>query len=252
MFDDEIPMWVKDRDLTHPSTYLRQKVLQKNKSKKGSGLAIATMKFLGTDDDSLASTSTSHGDINTARLEPGGLPTEIRVPLLPRTEKEKAIQRRSDLQRFSRLRLSMLFLGTLIGFTIQITSLLSYIYSQNRWGEEPSKSSESMQEYILHAILKAATQVDMVVYATVWIALTYVMTKAGVERVVSKMGIVMEHDSSMSQIRREIFLLGVNSLAGLVIGAFGAWVSYFVVQIGRPYRIFANKNHWSSLGSCRT
>ena len=251
MFDDEIPMWVKDRDLTHPSTYLRQKVLQKNKSKKGSGLAIATMKFLGTDDDSLASTSTSHGDINTA-LEPGGLPTEIRVPLLPRTEKEKAIQRQSDLQRFSRLRLSMLFLGTLIGFTIQITSLLSYIYSQNRWGEEPSKSPESMQEYILHAILKAATQVDMVVYATVWIALTYVMTKAGVERVVSKMGIVMEHDSSMSQIRREIFLLGVNSLAGLVIGAFGAWVSYFVVQIGRPYRIFANKNHWSSLGSCRT
>jgi hypothetical protein len=151
-------------------------------------------------------------------------PSEITVPLLDEEDYQvKASTIRSNgeiLKRFEYLKARFLCVGAFIGFSVQVISLMAYIHSSVHFGKDKKAFRSSTSEQIVYIVLEFLTQVDLCVYSVVWVAFTLSMTRPGVNFVMTYL------DSGLGcteATRRFVFLLGVNSLVGLVLGAFASW-----------------------------
>mmetsp|Transcript_24221 Transcript_24221/g.53370 ORF Transcript_24221/g.53370 Transcript_24221/m.53370 type:complete len:281 (+) Transcript_24221:274-1116(+) len=99
---------------------------------------------------------------------------------------------------------------------------------------------------ILYTILSVLTQIDLVVYVLIWVAFTCTMTRNGMACIRSQFFVSSsssgnnqekatsktKHQKLFVQ-RRYVFVLGVNFLVGIVLGAFCAW-SAVDVYLGFP------------------
>lgn len=149
-------------------------------------------------------------------------PSEITVPLLDEEDCQvKSSTVRNDgeiLKSFECLKARALCFGAFIGFFVQVISLVAYIQSLVHFGKD--KKPLGTFEQISYIVLGLLTQIDLCVYSVVWVAFTLSMTRPGVNFVMTSL------DSGLGctqETRRFVFLLGVNSLVGLVIGAFVSW-----------------------------
>jgi hypothetical protein len=162
-------------------------------------------------------------------------PSEITVPLL--NEENNQVQSSSIrnnveiLKSLECLKTRFLFVGAFIGFSVQVISLLAYVYSLLHFGNDKKVFKSSTSEQIIYIVLEFLTQIDLCVYSVVWVAFTLSMTKPGVNFVMTCL------DSGglgcTKATRRFVFFLGVNSLVGLVLGAFASW-SILDVYLGFP------------------
>jgi hypothetical protein len=151
-------------------------------------------------------------------------PSEITVPLLGEEEYQvKASTIRSDgeiLKRFEFLKARFLCVGAFIGFSVQVISLMAYIHSLVHFGKGKKAFRSSTSEQIIYIVLEFLIRIDLCVYCVVWVAFTLSMTRPGVNFVMTRL------DSGLGctkATRRFVFLLGVNWLVGLVLGAFASW-----------------------------
>ena len=163
----------------------------------------------------------------------GSTSADIEQPLL----QEETLQLRSEdatkeeevLDSFVPLKGRLLVYGTVAGFLIQVISLSAYVKSLMTWGQKPALHTNALDE-IFYFFLQLLTQIDLCVYSVVWVGFTCSMTKAGVEFIMSYLGSPL---SCTQATRRFVFLLGVNILVGLVLGAFLSW-SLIDLLLGFP------------------
>lgn len=103
-----------------------------------------------------------------------------------------------------------LFSGIFTGFFVHAVSLGAYaamiVYSGEKGDKLPGFAMTS---------LSFLTQLDLMVYIMIWIAFTCTLTGSGMTMIRSRLG---EHVK-----RRNVFVLGVYFLVGIVLGAFTAW-----------------------------
>ena len=114
-------------------------------------------------------------------------------------------------------------MGAFIGFSVQVISLMAYVHSLVHFGNDKTAFRSSTSEQRVYIILEFLTQIDLCVYSAVWVAFTLSMTRPGVNFVMTCL------DSGLGctkATRRFVFLLGVNSLVGLVLGAFVSWTLF--------------------------
>jgi F0F1-type ATP synthase assembly protein I len=137
---------------------------------------------------------------------------------------------------------------------------------QNENGNENESSSAIQMPYystdtIMYTLLSALTQIDLIVYVLIWIAFTCTMTKNGMSCIRSSLfasttqeeqtattattstttatNTTTTNDSKKKKKkikiikRRYVFVLGVNFLIGIVLGAFIAW-SIIDIYLGFP------------------
>lgn len=104
----------------------------------------------------------------------------------------------------------MICLGTFIGFLIQVVSLGAYIIMLVHWGDNVVKKDEG--DWFIYTILTILTQIDLCLYAVIWIALT---CTGGLSMLRGQIQTPVE--------RRFVFFSGVHFLVGVVMGAFIAW-----------------------------
>jgi len=118
--------------------------------------------------------------------------------------------------------------------------MTGYLKQQQQQNQDDSSESSSNNNTntIMYTILSVLTQVDLIVYVLIWIAFTCTMTRNGMScirrcsfqffngiadantdassKTIGKSGTSTSH-------RRYVFVLGVNFLIGIVLGAFLAW-----------------------------
>lgn len=101
-----------------------------------------------------------------------------------------------------------LFSGMMTGFMVHTVSLGAY--AMMIVGEREEQVSAAVM-----TSLSFLTQLDLLVYVLIWIAFTCTLTGAGMKMIRNRLG---EHIK-----RRNVFVLGVYFLVGIVLGAFTAW-----------------------------
>ena len=117
--------------------------------------------------------------------------------------------------------------------------MTGYLKQQQQNQDDSSESSSNNNtNTIMYTILSVLTQVDLIVYVLIWIAFTCTMTRNGmscIRRCSFQFfnGIEDENTNASSKTigksgtstshRRYVFVLGVNFLIGIVLGAFLAW-----------------------------
>mmetsp|Transcript_42938 Transcript_42938/g.124143 ORF Transcript_42938/g.124143 Transcript_42938/m.124143 type:complete len:221 (+) Transcript_42938:76-738(+) len=116
-------------------------------------------------------------------------------------------------------------LGFLTGFFIQMVSLGAYSFLLSQYDEIPPTRSSSENDWFVYGILSVLTQVDLVIYVLIWIGFTCTMTRNGMKM------IRLQYNAPVK--RRSVFVLGVNFLVGIVLGAFLAW-TMIDVYLGFP------------------
>ncbi|KAL3939715.1 MAG: hypothetical protein SGBAC_005607 [Bacillariaceae sp.] len=101
-------------------------------------------------------------------------------------------------------------LGILTGFLVHTAALGAYAALIVKAG----KSEEEVPPVALKC-LSFLTQLDLIVYVIIWIAFTCTLTGSGMRTIRARFG---EHIE-----RRNVFVMGVHFLVGIVVGAFAAW-----------------------------
>lgn len=104
---------------------------------------------------------------------------------------------------------SSCFYGVLAGFLVQAITLGAYIAMISEFGED-APSSRSF----LYLFLKCLSQIDVCLYAIVWVTFTMSMTQCGMR--------LLKHRCFGFESRKSIFHMGVNCLVGIVLGSFAA------------------------------
>lgn len=116
-------------------------------------------------------------------------------------------------------RSSIVILGIMTGFFIQVISLGAYAFMLSWYGEESlmisTEGKEDPTDWYVYGLLSVLTQVDLVIYVLIWVAFTCTMTKPGME--------LIRQQCQANIKRRFIFVMGVYFLVGIVLGAFVAW-----------------------------
>jgi hypothetical protein len=162
------------------------------------------------------------------------MPSEITVPLLDEEDcqvKASTIRNNGEiLKSFDRLEARFLCWGAFIGFSVQVISLMAYFYSLVHFGKDKKAFQSSTSEQLIYIALRLLTQIDLCVYSVVWVSFTLSMTRPGVNYVMICLGSGL---GCTKATRRFVFLLGVNLLVGLVLGAFATW-SILDVYLGFP------------------
>lgn len=103
-----------------------------------------------------------------------------------------------------------LVVGIITGFLVHTVALGAYAVMIVHSGEEDHETSG-----LLMTALSFLTQVDLMVYVMIWIAFTCTLTGSGLKIIRARLGDDVQ--------RRDVFILGVFFLVGIVLGAFTAW-----------------------------
>ena len=127
-----------------------------------------------------------------------------------------------------------LVVGTVVGFLVQVVSLLAYRTILMRWGDDEKQLLSSLAALsgaksedgsgVVHILLSLLTQLDLIMYVMIWLAFTCTVTKTGMS-VLRKISCTVKKDTqhTVDLSRRAFFHLGVYFLIGIVVGAFVAW-----------------------------
>ncbi|CAJ1961825.1 unnamed protein product [Cylindrotheca closterium] len=105
------------------------------------------------------------------------------------------------------------FFGIFTGFLVHTVALGAYAAMIVNTGT--TTSEEEIPRAAFLTCLSFLTQLDVIVYVLIWIAFTCTMTGSGMKMIQARLG---EHIQ-----RRDVFVLGVYFLVGIVLGAFAAW-----------------------------
>jgi hypothetical protein len=110
----------------------------------------------------------------------------------------------------------LVILGSLTGFLIQMISLGAYAFMLAKYSEVGEEGvTENESGWFVYGVLSILTQIDLILYVTIWAAFTCTMTRNGMEY------IRLQYRMPVKQ--RSIFVVGVYFLVGIVLGAFVAW-----------------------------
>ena len=127
-----------------------------------------------------------------------------------------------DSDIFRALNAQLRFMGLFVGFLIQILSLGATAFMASRWGEHASYNDQ--KDLILYVFLLVFSKGGLSLYPLVCFPIIFSMTQAGVE--CAQTMLLKKRETVFSTaFRRLVFLMGVNFLAGLIVGSFLAWVS---------------------------
>ena len=116
--------------------------------------------------------------------------------------------------------------GLILGFLVQVINVAGTTYMYLRWGEGAITTRQ--EGWLLHAVIWILTQADLYLYVLMWVALTSVLTKRGMDYVRCQ---YFSQESVPS--KRSIFVMGVNFYVGVVVGVFLAWTGIDIV-LGLP------------------
>ena len=134
---------------------------------------------------------------------------------------------------------SVLLTSASTGFAVQLISLAAYTYMLVRWGTTAAPgaiANADMVERNLYMLLQCLSQADLCVYSVIWVGFTVSLTTRGVRFVMSHVYDDNDIPAVSSEMRRFVFLLGVNCLVGLVLGAFVSWTLIdMVLGFAVPY-----------------
>ena len=175
----------------------------------------------------MPSSNTGKDDIYTAVSLAPTKTTEkpLEEPLLQRRpvdDDECSVVDTSDLNSCFRWH------GLVIGFLAQLINVSGTTYMYYRWDHHHDKnaithnysnnSDDELSDTILHGFIWLITQVDLYLYIFMWLSLTAVLTKSGMNYVRTN----FFHPQSKPT-KRSIFVLGVQFYVGVVLGVFFAW-----------------------------
>jgi hypothetical protein len=108
--------------------------------------------------------------------------------------------------------------GMILGFLVQLVNVGGTTYMYLRWGDEKITNTASQDGWLLHFVIWILTQSDLYLYIFMWIALTGLLTKYGMDHVRNTY-----FAESCMPTKRSVFVMGVNFYVGVVIGVFLAW-----------------------------
>jgi Na+/melibiose symporter-like transporter len=117
--------------------------------------------------------------------------------------------------------------GMILGFLVQLVNVGGTTYMYLRWGDEKITNT-SQDGWFLHFVISILTQSDLSLYIFMWIALTGVLTKRGMDHARNTY-----FSESCMPTKRSVFVMGVNFYVGVVIGVFLAWTGIDVL-LGSP------------------
>jgi hypothetical protein len=162
----------------------------------------------------------SNKDVYTAvSMEQSNVQQELNKPLLSQESSGEA-----SLVDAGALNSSFRFHGLVLGFLAQIINVTGTTYMYYRWGGPKNGGDEAvvvaypMMESFLHGIFWIVTQVDLYLYVVMWLSLTAVLTRTGMEYVRHKFFL-----GEQKPTKRSVFVLGVQFYVGVVFGVFFAW-----------------------------
>lgn len=144
------------------------------------------------------------------------------------TSSSRQIVVKSDASNFPRA----LIVGAVVGFVVQVVSLLAYRTILLRWDDDDSHRTTSSELStaenesgcgLVHIMLSLLTQLDLIMYVMIWLAFTCTVTKTGMSMLRRISCATTEGSPTAVLSRRVFFFLGVYFLVGIVLGAFVAW-----------------------------
>jgi hypothetical protein len=145
---------------------------------------------------------------------------ELEEPLL-NIETQTAIE--AEAFDATPLNTSFCISGIILGFLVQLVNVGGTTYMYLRWGDEKITNT-SQDGWFSHFVIWILTQSDLYLYIFMWIALTGVLTKGGMDHVRN----TYFSESGMPT-KRSVFVMGVNFYAGVVIGVFLTWTGIDVL-----------------------
>mmetsp|Transcript_12462 Transcript_12462/g.29220 ORF Transcript_12462/g.29220 Transcript_12462/m.29220 type:complete len:261 (+) Transcript_12462:257-1039(+) len=178
-------------------------------------------------------------------------------------------QERTNREGGSRTKFAVL--GAITGFFIQIISLGAYAFLLVHYRGSSLQASEGTlltesgffrtptmitsdtihnddlfgNKTMLYSFISVLTQIDLIAYVLIWVAFTCTMTRNGMACIRTQFfgegangkdeGVEAKQNRGGTRFtrRRDVFVLGVYFLVGIVLGAFGAW-SAIDLYLGFP------------------
>lgn len=190
-------------------------------------------------------------------------------PLLEqqRNQDERSGQERTNYDGGSRAKSAVM--GAVAGFFIQIISLGAYAFLLVHYRGSSLQDSEGTvltesglfrtptmilsdavsndevfgNKTVVYTFISVLTQIDLIAYILIWAAFTCTMTRQGMSCIRTHFfgdkvkkddeGVYAKQNRGRVVRRRDVFVLGVYFLVGIVVGAFGAW-SAIDLYLGFP------------------
>lgn len=147
--------------------------------------------------------------------------SSLEKPLLASEEDSQELS--SQPQAITELYPAFRFHGAVIGFLVQLLNVAGSTVLYYQWPNSTglfSKVSTDLVDTFFHVLVFLITQVDLYLYIFMWIALTAILTRRGMQYVQD------EYFNGHTNIRkRSIFVLGVQFYIGVVVGVFCAWTA---------------------------
>lgn len=139
----------------------------------------------------------------------------------------KTKQNENDAKQNSQILLH----GTVIGFLAQLINISGTVIVTYRWGPYASLFSEheNVWDHVLHFLVLATSQVDLLLYIVMWFGLTAALTDRGV--------VFWNYMLGSAHSARFIFVMGVQFYAGVVVGSFLSWLT-LDFALGLPASVY--------------
>jgi hypothetical protein len=107
--------------------------------------------------------------------------------------------------------------GLIVGFLAQLINVSGTTYMYYQWGNQGLLTNDNdWVDTLWHSLVWVITQIDLYLYVCMWVALTAVLTRSGMNH-------VRRNYFSVAPSKRSIFVLGVQFYVGVVVGVFLAW-----------------------------
>jgi hypothetical protein len=107
------------------------------------------------------------------------------------------------------------FYGVIAGFLIQAITVTACISMTFEFGYDTSSRG------FLRFLLQLRSQIDLCLYTLVWVIFNTSMTQCGMRLLKNRL---LEFES-----RRNIFDIGLNTLAGIILGSYAAFTTMYVL-----------------------
>jgi hypothetical protein len=117
--------------------------------------------------------------------------------------------------------------GMILGFLVQCANVGGTTYMYLRWGDEKITNT-SQDGWFVHFVIWMLTQSDLYLCIFMWMALTGLLTKYGMDHVRNTY-----FSESCMPTKRTIFVMGVNFYVGVVLGLILTW-TVIDVLLGLP------------------
>jgi hypothetical protein len=116
--------------------------------------------------------------------------------------------------------------GLVIGFLAQVINVSGTTYMYYEKGGDDLVEQQDFWDQVVHYLVLVLSQVDLFLYVCMWLCLTFILTRSGMEYVRSTY-------FDVAPPKRSIFVLGVQFYIGVVLGVFLAWTVIDLV-LGLP------------------